>query len=234
MAVSNSNPIPTKSDLEIQKSNALAVEKKKADYASELESLKHKNNLELEKHKLIKSIWDKAIDTQMHFNEMSVKSRQLGMSFVVAALGLSVVLLSKPEALISLPIPCFTAFKLSCPAHLQTHVSAVILLISAVALQAVRILDLNVYHRMLRGAVAFGEDLEASYLRKDLITTKLGMTELVSLYSRNTSIERQSDGSYKSTKPVTASIKIGNFYNTVIIILLALSLILAVLFFKVT
>jgi hypothetical protein len=46
------------------------------------------------------AIWAKAVDTQMHFNEMSVKSRQLGLTFVAAALGLAVFLFSRsgPDA----------------------------------------------------------------------------------------------------------------------------------------
>ncbi len=50
-----------------------------------------------ERNKLYVEIWKRAIETQMHFNEMSVKSRQLGLTFVAAALGLSVVLLSRKE-----------------------------------------------------------------------------------------------------------------------------------------
>ena len=45
-------------------------------------------------------IWSKVVDTQMHFNEMCVKSRQLGLTFVAAALGIGLVLLSvRPETL---------------------------------------------------------------------------------------------------------------------------------------
>lgn len=40
------------------------------------------------------SIWAKSVDTQMHFNEMSVKARQFGLTFVAAALGLGVALMS--------------------------------------------------------------------------------------------------------------------------------------------
>lgn len=43
------------------------------------------------------SIWAKVVDTQMHFNEMSVKSRQLGLTFVAAALGIGVVLVTRGE-----------------------------------------------------------------------------------------------------------------------------------------
>ena len=44
-----------------------------------------------EKHQRYIEIWSKAVDTQMHFNEMCVKSRQLGLTFVAAALGVAVV-----------------------------------------------------------------------------------------------------------------------------------------------
>ena len=48
------------------------------------------------------SIWAKAVDTQMHFNEMAVKSRQFGLAFVAAAMGLGIVLIARGE---DFPIP---------------------------------------------------------------------------------------------------------------------------------
>jgi hypothetical protein len=41
-------------------------------------------SLDPEQHDRYISIWSKVIDTQMHFNEMAVKSRQLGLTFVAA------------------------------------------------------------------------------------------------------------------------------------------------------
>jgi len=84
------------------------------------------------------AIWSKAVDTQMHFNEMSVKSRQLGLTFVAAALGLAVVLITRGED-----------FALSF-LWFQLHISVIIILSALLALMAVRQLDLRVYHRMLR------------------------------------------------------------------------------------
>src|SRR5277367_2180387 len=94
------------------------------------------------------SIWKTAVETQMHFNEMSVKARQFGLTFVAAALGLGVVILSRGSDFV-LPIP-----------SLGFDLHGVVLLIaaSAFAMFAVSLLDLKVYHRMLRGAVTFGED----------------------------------------------------------------------------
>lgn len=79
----------------------------------------------------------------MHFNEMCAKPRQLGLTFVAAALGIGIVLLSRGnefEFLVDLTIIKF-----------KIHVSVLLLLSSCLALVAVRGLDLNVYHKMLRG-----------------------------------------------------------------------------------
>ena len=99
-------------------------------------------------------IWKKAVDTQMHFNEMSGKSRQLGLTFVAASLGVAVVVLARGDdfALVV--------------ASWKVHVGVLLILAAVLALWGVRRLDLNVYHRMLRGAVTFGEDFEKNYMSK--------------------------------------------------------------------
>lgn len=183
--------------------------------------------------RLRKEIWEKAVDTQMHFNEMSVKSRQLGLSFVVAALGVAVVLLTREGEgeslpLISLPLTMFGG-------ELKIHVSAVIVMIAAAGLYAVRVLDLNVYHRMLRGAVAFGEELEQGTLRTRLMATPKGMTELISLYSRYKTVERQKTkgGSTYKVDPkdyFTAENKIQQFYRRTLIVLFVIAIALTVIF----
>lgn len=128
-------------------------------------------SLSVEQQEIYVSIWAKAIDTQMHFNEMAVKSRQFGLGFVAAALGLGVVLLAKSE---EFSLPLFE-FKL--------HATVVIAFAGAVALAAVRHLDLYVYHKMLRGAVAFGEDFEEHYM-KQIFDLNKGMTQSISHFSR--------------------------------------------------
>ena len=64
-----------------------------------------------EQHKIYVAIWSKAVDTQMHFNEMSVKSRQFGLAFVAAALGLAIVLLSRGQEF-SFPVLIWGGFDL--------------------------------------------------------------------------------------------------------------------------
>jgi hypothetical protein len=170
------------------------------------------------------AIWAKAVDTQMHFNEMSVKSRQLGLTFVAAALGVGIVLLSKGDAF-SLAIPINGV-------DFQLHIAVVLLLGALFALIAVRKLDLNVYHKMLRGAVTFGEDFEEHYMKK-IFNLNMGMTQAISHFSRHADASKKKDPStgkyiYSGKSTVTAEHKIREFYtNTIVFICIgALALLL--------
>jgi len=160
------------------------------------------------------SIWAKAVDTQMHFNEMSVKSRQLGLTFVAAALGVAVVLLSRGDDFaLALDVKFFT---------LYLHVSVVLILGAWLALKAVRGLDLNVYHKMLRGAVTFGEDFEENYMKK-IFELEKGMTQAISHFSRyqDARTEKSQTGKYVYTGSVRVSAedKIKEFYRRTILFL---------------
>jgi hypothetical protein len=164
-----------------------------------------------EQQEIYVSIWAKAVETQMHFNEMSVKSRQFGLAFVASALGLGIVLLSRHE---EFSIPLF--------AGLSLPVTAVIAFASAAALYAVMLLDLGVYHKMLRGAVAFGEDFEQNYM-KEIFALKKGMTQAISHFSRykDASVTPQDDGKYFycGSERGSAEQKIKRFYVFTISIL---------------
>lgn len=171
------------------------------------------------------AIWTKAVETQMHFNEMSVKSRQLGLTFVAAALGVAVVLLSRNEDFLLLVDIYIIKIKL--------HIAVLLILGACLALQAVRQLDLNVYHKMLRGAVAFGEDFEENYL-KGIFNLEKGMTQAISYFSRyeDASTVKCDSGKFKYVGSIetTAFDKIQNFYHrTTYFLLLA-----AAIFFVIT
>lgn len=122
------------------------------------------------------AIWTKAVETQMHFNEMSVKSRQLGLTFVAAALGVAGVLIGQGRD--------FSMSLLLGDWAIHVHVAVLLILAALLAVLAVRRLDLGVYHRMLRGAVTFGEDLENVWLKERLDVEK-GMTQSISHFSRH-------------------------------------------------
>jgi hypothetical protein len=163
------------------------------------------------------SIWGKAVDTQMHFNEMAVKSRQFGLAFVAAALGLGIVLIARGEDF-AIPIPYFVGWHL--------NVSVIIALASIVGLWGVRLLDLNVYQKMLRGAVKFGEDFEENYM-KQIFGLEKGMTQAITHFSQYPNAETiQKDGRYtyeKGKKRKKARDKIKWFYNILMLSLLVLA-----------
>jgi len=79
----------------------------------------------------------------MHFNEMSTKSRQLGLTLVVAALGLSAVLLGRGDD--------FSLVLSAGSVPIKINVAVLIILASALGMYGVQRLDLGVYHQMLRG-----------------------------------------------------------------------------------
>jgi hypothetical protein len=159
------------------------------------------------------TVWAKAVDTQMHFNEMSVKSRQLGLTFVAAALGLAIFLFSRSEK------EARYTFDVTILQQVFTfHIAEFIILAAAASVYAVKLLDLGVYHKMLRGAVAFGEDLEDVHLRRIFGLNK-GMTQAISHFSRHSDASTTvGDGRavYCGSNRKNAGRKIAGFYWLVI------------------
>ena len=152
-------------------------------------------------------IWEKTVETQMHFNEMSVKSRQLGFTFVAAALGVAAFLLSRGEDFSILFPTQYGTFHL--------HISVLLIAISIIAVFAIKRLDLGVYHRMLRGAVTFGEDFEENYLKK-IVDLEKGMTQTISHYSRYSDASKTTTAGkhhYTGTTFLTAEDKLRAFYT---------------------
>jgi hypothetical protein len=168
-----------------------------------------------DKQEIYVSICSKTVDTQMHFNEMCVKSRQFGLAFVAASLGLGILLLSRGQEF-SMTIGLFGGF--------QLHATVLVILSGAFALYSVSILDLNVYHKMLRGAVSFGEDFEQTYM-KQIFGLEKGMTQAISHFSRyeDAIVTTNADGKYEyqDTKRKNALNKIRTFYQVSIWILVA-------------
>jgi hypothetical protein len=160
-----------------------------------------------EQQEIYVAIWAKAVETQMHFNEMSVKSRQFGLAFVAASLGLGIVLLTRNEDF-SIPIPLLGGFDL--------NMTVIMAFAGAFALYAVMLLDLHVYHKMLRGAVTFNEDFERNYM-KEIFALQKGMTEAISHFSRyeDADIKQGDDGKYVYSGNIrkNALTKIRKFYR---------------------
>ncbi len=155
----------------------------------------------------------------MHFNEMSVKARQFGLTFVAAALGLGVVILTRGPDFV-LPISYL---------GIELHGAVLLIVASAFALYAVSLLDLKVYHRMLRGAVTFGEDFESNYMRQ-IFQLEKGMTQAISHFSRFDDAKVESSGGkyhYVGEIQKSAETKVRLFYR---ISICALAILAGVLF----
>ena len=137
-------------------------------------------------------------------------------------MGLGIVLIARGED-VAIPIPYFVGWHL--------NVSVIIALAGIVALWGVRVLDLNVYHKMLRGAVKFGEDFEENYM-KQIFALEKGMTQAITHFSQYPNAEAilQRDGRYfyekgkgeeKGRKKERYKIK--RFYNILMLSLLVLA-----------
>lgn len=185
------------------------------------------------RNKILVEVWKQAVDTQKHFNDMCVKSRQLGLTFVAASLGAAFYLFirsvpvgTEPETATAHSISAFT-FQV-CGRTIILHVSLAIIAAAAAAVFAVRHLDLGIYHKMLRGAVTFGEDLEEKHIRR-IVGLRKGMTQTISHFSRYSDAAKKamSDGTYEyfGNDMRDAGRKLKSFY-TIIFVVLALFAIL--------
>jgi hypothetical protein len=115
-------------------------------------------------------IWKTSIETQKHFAELSVKMRQIGLTVAGAILAIAVFLVRQDEEPASLTVCNF-----------EIPILAVLFLAAAFVLIAARIIDVFVYHKMLRGAVSFNEQFERQYPE---IFANIGLTLTISAYSR--------------------------------------------------
>jgi len=157
-------------------------------------------------------MWDKAVETQMHFNEMSHKSRQLGLSVVIAALGL-------PGAIFigKVSVPLVTPFELSG------------LIVSVASLLTIFVghFDVVTYQTLLLGAVKFGWELEKSSLTNELLNTRHGMTTYISIAAG----DLNADGTLKTPDKDGFGFRVGirrieKFYRCFTYILLLLAIVL--------
>jgi len=122
--------------------------------------------------KLKIEIWHRAIETQMHFAELSLKMRQIGLTLVGATVAFAIVMYRTDYAF-SVPLP-----------WTEAHVPAATILFctAAAILFGVRTIDVGVYHRMLRGAVKFNENYEKKIASE--VEWDSGLTQTISAYSR--------------------------------------------------
>jgi hypothetical protein len=183
------------------------------------------------RNRLLVEIWKQAVDTQKHFNDMCVKSRQLGLTFVAASLGAALYLFIRApggigEGASASATGSNYAFAMNICGHsIILHVSLTIIVAALAAVYAVKKLDLGVYHQMLRGAVYFGEDIEEKHI-KPLMGLRMGMTQAISHFSRNSdaTVKRHEDGrfEYFGNDKKHAGEKLEGFYRAIMAFLVFL------------
>jgi len=81
----------------------------------------------------------------------------------------------------------------------EIHITSILCWTAAIVLYAIRVLDVGVYHRMLRGAVAFNEELEEKNLLS-LFGTSKGLTQSISFFSRHPGAQ-YAQGKYSHEDP---------------------------------
>jgi hypothetical protein len=97
--------------------------------------------------------WRAAVDTQMHFNEMLIRTRAAGMSIVVAVFGGAALAVEKFPQHVTLFL------------GLDIHLAAVVMFFGLLLLFSLFVLDYFYYYRMLLAAVEKTEALEAQSRR---------------------------------------------------------------------
>ena len=113
-----------------------------------LASKEKENKIEkIEVARLIMSAWTKIVDTQMHFNEMVMKVRSLAITLILAAFG---------AAAYAVQAPIFLGVY-----GKSVHIAFFIIIFGLTGWIALWVMDLGHFHKLLRGAVTKGMELEA-------------------------------------------------------------------------
>jgi len=106
--------------------------------------------------------WRTVIDTQMHFNDMLMRTRTAGVSIVITVFGAAAVALAQyPDRLIIMP-------------GTTIHIAAVVITFGLTLLATLFVLDYFYFYRMLIAVVQHGEEIEAeSRLQKSPVVFDL-------------------------------------------------------------
>jgi len=93
--------------------------------------------------------WRTVIDTQMHFNEMLMRTRTAGVSIVITVFGAAAVGLAQyPNRVIMMP-------------GTTIHIAVVVIIFGLMLLTTLFVLDYFYFYRMLLAVVQHGEEIEA-------------------------------------------------------------------------
>ena len=148
---------------------------------------------ELDEAQLVFSVWTKIVDCQMHFNDMVMRVRGLAVTLLLAAFGAAAYSLQSPVFL--------SVFGRS------VHISFFVIVFGLAGWIALWLMDLGHFHKLLRGAVNKGIEVETSYKKTPHIGPLLGMTECITEESRKFIGERK----------MTAAVKLAICYGIILV-----------------
>lgn len=178
---------------------------------------------DLDRLRLQVEIWKESIAVTRHFTEMSVKMRQMGLTFVVAAVALAVTMLTQfPTARISFPVSIIHGRH-----DYDVHLGGLLIISAAIGLAVTKLLDVKLYHRMLRGSVVFTQEIERAGLRDNLMGTPEGLAESISTHSQSAKA-LGSSGQKQTARLTSAEWKISRFYNLSICFVVTIGAMIAI------
>lgn len=124
---------------------------------------------DIEEKRLVLEEWKTVINTQMHFNEMIIRTRTTGISVVIGVYGAAALAVGQyPQRLLNIYQWSF-------------HVSVAIVLFGLLLLLSIGLLDYLYYYRLLMGAVERGEQIDEACRGWTVAgVSLLGMTTLIS------------------------------------------------------
>ncbi|MGO4682880.1 hypothetical protein [Hyphomicrobium sp. 2TAF46] len=152
-------------------------------------------------------VWKESIRVTQSFTDISHKTRQMGMTAGVGGLALAVTLLTQfPEAKLSVPYRGY---------DYATHLAGLIMILAGIAIAMTKFLDVHLHHRMLRGSVAFTQNIERTKAFKELMGVERGLAESITFHSRSKRAISDSDA-VSPAKKTSAEYKLRRFYNCTI------------------
>ena len=111
--------------------------------------------------------WRVVIDTQMHFNDMLMRTRSIGVSVVTGVFGAAAVSLAQyPDHFMTVP-------------GVTIHVAAIVIVFGLLLLAGMFVLDYFYFYRMLLAVVRHGEQME-SESRSPTAPFEFGLTSCIS------------------------------------------------------
>jgi hypothetical protein len=124
---------------------------------------------DLKEAEIIVKEWETVIKTQMHFNEMIIRSRTTGVSVVMAVYGAAALSIGQyPNKFFELLGSKF-------------HVSTAIIFFGLLLLTSIFILDYFYYFRLLLGAVDRGMEIDKAYEKREIDGIRqFGLTSMIS------------------------------------------------------